>query len=334
MGTALKLCFYSIALYLSGVFAIFAPLPLLYLYCKKGRTPFYLAIAAAVLFLFVFYSVVLRSSYDIFLPQLFGYAARSEWGLASYGAVYYLAYAAIATLLGLAGEKDWSMRTVFARFAVAFFGFVALFSLLVYAFEGHSVLALIREEFHAVFAQLVELERERGTNSVEFDLLLAKKDSIVHSLSRVFVGIAFVWAWLVSLVNLGLARRLFTALPIFSKLKPFAEWRLPFYTVWLSIAAVAFLLLHLYWIKLDIGVDVASNLLVVLGVLYVVQGLSVVSFFIQKWTGGGLARLAIYAAIVIFFQVVGLILLAVGFFDMWIDSRRLEKENSHGSDLK
>jgi uncharacterized protein YybS (DUF2232 family) len=90
-------------------------------------------------------------------------------------------------------------------------------------------------------------------------------------------------------------------------------WRAPAYLVWPTIAS-GFLLLWDGGITSDIGLNVFRVLMAV----YAIQGLSVVSFFMDAWHVRGVFRIMLSIGLIFFMMP---LLLAVGFFDLWFDFR-------------
>jgi uncharacterized protein YybS (DUF2232 family) len=97
----------------------------------------------------------------------------------------------------------------------------------------------------------------------------------------------------------------------------FTHWRLPEQLVWSAIIAGA-----LYMIATD-GV-VGMTMIIALVVIYLFQGLSIMVFWLNKWSLPIVLRSAIYA--LVFLQSFGVIILAViGISDAWFDYRKLTK---------
>jgi uncharacterized protein YybS (DUF2232 family) len=70
----------------------------------------------------------------------------------------------------------------------------------------------------------------------------------------------------------------------------------------------------------------AANILIVLMVIYLFQGLSIILFFLNKYHLPSWIRVGVYFLIVI--QQFFLLLLALaGLFDQWLDFRKLRRES-------
>ncbi len=102
---------------------------------------------------------------------------------------------------------------------------------------------------------------------------------------------------------------------------PFAEWRLPGGLIWFLILSGFTLLVPVEQVAL-----LGRNLLAVLLPLYFLQGLAVVSSFLQRKAYPAAVKGLIYAMLVIF-NPLPLIITGVGVFDLWIDFRRPRKKD-------
>lgn len=296
----------SVLVYASGIFAIATPLPFLYLFLTGNRRFVLGAVAVGAL--------ILGTGYTL-LPHLLGQGG--VYGLLNYGA-----YAAIGVLLGVAHHHSWSIPKLFFYYGVLFIIAWVGFAVLVEFLEGRSLMSVIREQIQATLTQVIDLQK--NNDRADLDLLVARKDAIAGWMTRLTPGAAFAWSWLVCLANLALAKKWFARLALYPTLKPFAQWRLPFYSVWITIAAILVWVMHAVLVPVGFLMDISANLLLILAALYVLQGVAVTHFFMQKWALGPFARLGIYSAVLLFFQVLGFVLLSLGFFDMWLDSRRLD----------
>lgn len=134
-------------------------------------------------------------------------------------------------------------------------------------------------------------------------------------LPSLFFSMALFVSWLAMLTGNRLIRRL-------TGYQPWEEhtnWQLPDRLVWLFIGAAVLSLLPLGTIRL-IGI----NLLIALSLVYVLQGFSILSFFLHKWRTPLLLRFFVYGMML--FQSFGaMLLLGVGLADVWFDMRRLDK---------
>jgi len=102
---------------------------------------------------------------------------------------------------------------------------------------------------------------------------------------------------------------------------PFARWRLPVILIWVLIGSGFAMLAPLPWISLS-----GQNLLAVLLPLYFLQGLAVVSSFLQRKKIPPFLKGMIYLMVFIL-NPLPLIITGVGVFDLWVDFRRPRKKD-------
>ncbi|MBE0585461.1 MAG: DUF2232 domain-containing protein [Desulfofustis sp.] len=136
-------------------------------------------------------------------------------------------------------------------------------------------------------------------------------------LPSLFFSMALFISWLAMLTGNRLIRRL-------TGYQPWVEhtnWQLPDRLVWLFIGAALLSLLPFGPTRL-IGI----NLLIGLSLIYVLQGFSILSFFLHKWRTPLLLRFFVYGMML--FQSFGaMLLLAVGLADVWFNMRRLSNSD-------
>lgn len=114
--------------------------------------------------------------------------------------------------------------------------------------------------------------------------------------------------------------------------KPWPEiqyWQLPERLIWVFISSVILLLLF----PGEMSFTVGANILIVVGLLYCLQGFSIVVHFFNKWNLPRLVRFIFY--VMIFLQAPGqFILLVLGFLNTWIDFRKIKLTEQNDSPYK
>ena len=97
----------------------------------------------------------------------------------------------------------------------------------------------------------------------------------------------------------------------------FRFWTLPEKLVWLVIIAVSLIM-----VPMEPGRTIGLNMLLISGLLYCFQGLSILVFYFNKWNLPVFVRTILY--LILFFQSFGAVFLAViGIADVWVDIRKL-----------
>lgn len=104
-----------------------------------------------------------------------------------------------------------------------------------------------------------------------------------------------------------------------SSWQPFRQWQLPDKTIWFVIIAAGITIA-------DIPSRIAGiNLLIIGAVIYCIQGLSIFSFFINKWQLPRFFKTVLYITVI--FQSFGTaLLLTLGLSSVWIDYRNFGKK--------
>lgn len=164
---------------------------------------------------------------------------------------------------------------------------------------------------------------EMDVRDARIRLLIDSPERVHYVLMRILpamtVSALIFCAW----VNLLLARIVFPALHAgrtgFSQLN---RWKTPDRLVWAAIGC-ALLVLAAKGPVSFIGI----NGLIILMMIYLFQGLAVISFYFETRRVPMFLRIIIYTLLVIQ-QVLALVVAGLGFFDTWADFRRLGTESS------
>ncbi|MBN1615034.1 MAG: YybS family protein [Deltaproteobacteria bacterium] len=147
-----------------------------------------------------------------------------------------------------------------------------------------------------------------------------KAGQITRSMTYIFPGLVLVGAASTVWINLLAARMLFQIRDIpFPDFGDLAQWKAPEGLVWILIAAGGSLLLPLEWMKFT-----GLNILIVCFFVYLLQGLSIISFFFRRKGVPTGIRAVVYIFIVLQ-QYLVLPVILVGLFDLWIDFRKYIK---------
>jgi hypothetical protein len=141
-------------------------------------------------------------------------------------------------------------------------------------------------------------------------------------LIRVYPALITVTLIAMTSFNLSLARRFVVSPDSDLKFGDFRQFKNPEWLVWILIAAGFSLLAGNAIITTP-----ALNLLVVLAVLYFIQGLAVVSTIIARQSFAGILRLGLYMML-LFQPYIAAFVAALGIFDLWGDFRTPRKQEN------
>jgi uncharacterized protein YybS (DUF2232 family) len=165
--------------------------------------------------------------------------------------------------------------------------------------------------------------REMDVSEEKIDMLSQSLDGILYVMLRIIPAIMIVATLFVVWSNLLLARLVLRSkelfCPDFGRLN---QWKAPEHLVWVAIASGVLLLFGHPGIKM-LGI----NGLIVMMMIYFFQGIAVVSFYFEKKQFPKILRILLYSLIAIQ-QPLLLVVVALGFFDIWIDLRRTRKVES------
>ncbi len=148
----------------------------------------------------------------------------------------------------------------------------------------------------------------------------AYAESVRNALLKVYPSLMVVGSALVVWANAILSVRLFSSKGVtLSESEELALWKAPEYLVWGVIIAGFSLFLPVEGIRF-----VALNLLIVLGSVYLFQGMAILSYFLNRFRAPSWVKAVVYFFVAI--QQFFLMLLALaGLFDQWINFRRMGK---------
>lgn len=169
-----------------------------------------------------------------------------------------------------------------------------------------------------------EMYRSAGMQEESIRVLQESMESLAHTILQILPGIAACGLLLAGWLNLLAARVVFRARR--SILEPYYglnTWKAPEMLVWAAIAGIAMLLLPGTAVKI-----LGLNILLVLMVVYFFQGAAVMNYYLEKKSVPPSLRWLIYAFLAVQ-QFFLLVIVGLGFFDVWANFRRLE---AHAAD--
>jgi uncharacterized protein YybS (DUF2232 family) len=289
--------FISVFIPIIGFFgALIIPLPVLYYRLKLGRKN------------------------GIFIPLISGSVLYFVIGGISADALFFVELLLIGFLLGELIESNFSIEKtiLYATGAVLFSG---LLGLIVYGvLSGQGIYAIVSEyvtknlELTMVLYQSMGMSEE---NIRLIDRFLADIQPLIVQIIPAMVTASTLFvAWTNILIARPVLKRRSLSYPDFG---PLNMWKAPEYLVWGVIGCGLALFLPEPTIN-----TIGQNGLLILMTVYFFQGIAIVSFYFEKKRLPRFIRFFLYTLI----AVQHLILLAViglGFFDMWVNFRRLGK---------
>ena len=286
----------SIIIPIVGIFcSLLLPLPILYYRIKLGRT---ISALVPIIALVIIVIVMNTLPFDI---------------------VFVAVLLIIGFSLGeLLGSQISIEKTMLITGVLVFFG-GAFFMILFSAVSGHDLF----DDFSRSVAQnrefLLELYRNMGMPAENIPDFTRFLDEIQKMVIRILPALVITSTFFIIWINLLLGRTLLKSrqmqYPDYGRLN---LWQAPDYWVW-GVIGCGLLIL----IPADMTKTIGLNGLIALMMIYFFQGIAIVSFLFEKKQVPRFAKIMLYALLVL--QEVLLIVIAIGFIDVWANFRKLEK---------
>jgi len=277
---------------------VFAPLPILYYRAKYGSLQG-LAILGAALLIAGTLTKMSGTGMNPIILLLPGFLGFGLWEL-------------------LKRRLSLEKTVISAVSVLAGFGFLIL--LIRYLGTGETARHLIENYIAASLQEGIRSYTQLGISAEQIALIKETAGQITRIMTLIFPGLALVGAAFTVWINVLAAKMLFQIRDLpFPDLGDLAQWKAPERLVWALIAAGGSFFLPQEWIKFT-----GLNILIVCFFVYLLQGLSIVSFlFKRKGIPSGI-RAMLYILLVLQ-QYLLLPVIFVGLFDLWIDFRKYIK---------
>jgi hypothetical protein len=184
---------------------------------------------------------------------------------------------------------------------------------------NQDVMALVSGYVATNLKLSLELYKGIGIPQETIDTIAASLDQIQYVLVRILPSMAAASVLFVAWTNLIAARPIMQRRGLFyPDFGPLNHWRSPEPMVWGVIGCGLIMFLPNTGVRL-IGV----NGLLVLLTIYFIQGIAIVSFYFEKKNLPRVVRVLLYTMIA-FQQLLLLIVIGIGLFDMWINFRKID----------
>jgi uncharacterized protein YybS (DUF2232 family) len=241
------------------------------------------------------------------LALLFG-SLQSSIFLAEYGVM--------ALVLAEAIRRQWSVeRTILASTAVPSMASGALIAALIWSVDLN--LGAVKQHFHEDLGQALRPLLSEG-GGLSDEALQAYVQEAFGTVMRLLPALLVLSTAAGALLNYGVVRIMWRRLggqPSLPEMK-LAQWKAPEVCVWVLIASGIGSFVPLPGIQI-----VGLNVLFLVSLVYLVQGLGVIVFYLQRASVPPILRSLAYIVLVI--QPLFLLgVAAFGLFDLWSDFRR------------
>lgn len=281
-----------------GIFSgVFAPFPVAYNRLLHGRT--------------ASFTVLIGTTTAI--TALFGFFAGSLY-IAVCGVIGLLMPELL--LRGSTGSRSIFL-TSFVNVLLLFFAFYFYSSV-----SGVDLKGVITTELSDSMKQAVSIYEKTGVKGEELDLLKRTMTTGVELFSKLYPALITVFFVSVAAFNLALIKKSALRFNITLSIGEFTSFKNHELLVWLLIA-VGFVML----LPLSIITTPALNILVLLSMLYFIQGMAVLTTLVSKNSISAFVRIIFYAMLVIQPYLMALVA-GIGLFDLWADFRTPKKQEN------
>lgn len=333
LGAGAAFCLYlsiSLVPFLGIFLSSFTPVPIIYLYIRRGRTGGLAAAALAALGIVLLYMATDRQP----------------------GIVVFMEYVILALIMGEGFKWRLSAGKIVGGASGAVIGLAILVVTFAGIGRGEGPSAFVRnivDEQIQITVQVYESllsqdspqplsespadQPDSGTPAVESELgkriavpktagglNRSEMDALVKALVAIFPGLMIMGTILIAWANFMIVRMLLLrTASLAPELVDLKTWKAPEKLVWAAIACGFALFFTQGWLRV-----VSLNALMVIGLVYFMQGLCITAYWLNEKGAPPFVRAMIYTFIALQ-QYLALIIAGVGLFDMWLDFRKLGK---------
>ena len=294
-----SLFFFLVALtpFLGAIVIIFIPLPVLY-YLKDSRVKG-AAILAPSLALSLIFLAFVNAYANVLLIALL---------------------AATGVMVSESLRRNYSLEKTISSTVAAIFCLVAVAIIHQSYYRDVAPWQLVETYIQKQILYSAQVYAKLNIATEQINMIKENVTEVANSITLILPSLFLVTVSFIVWINLLAARFLFKKLALpgmdFGDL---SFWKAPDKMVWYLIAAGAMVLL-----SDERTVFVGWNMLVVMMFVYLLAGLAIVSFFLKKSPLPTGFRYLIYF-LIFAQQIVTLLVVAAGLFDLWADFRKLNK---------
>jgi uncharacterized protein YybS (DUF2232 family) len=298
VGIAATLLFFLTVIMIPvfGILAgIFTPLPTLLVYYRWG------------------------SPWAFWVPggtAIFGYVLLAYLNQ-SQSLPYLIEMLMLGLLLGLGMRRNWSLERTVSIASLLVFAIGTLVFWFNYG-GGHEGSGMqVEKDLSDAITLILQ---HYGPATTDTQMVAEAVQKMLPILVKLLPGAALSSILMACWLNLLVAKRYcrLHQLPM-PAWQEWSLWKAPDFLIWVVIGGGLALLLPLGFFKVP-----GLNAMMVAGIIYLFQGLAIVSFYFERWKLPRIFRAILYGIILIqqFFTLGAMLM---GLFDMWIDFRRLSR---------
>jgi len=304
-GIGITILLFAVSIYLPlvGFFcAVFIPLPMIFYRSKLGRKVGALIPAMAVM---VMLTIMGRVSIDL---------------------LFFVELLLLGFVLGEFFELDLSLEKTIG-YAVLIVLAMGVICLLFYSnLTSFGITALVTDYVSKNLELSLGLYKSMGMSEENIQLISSSLQSIQYVLIRILPALAIMATLFVSWTSILISKHLLMRKGLFyPDFGALTHWKAPEFLVWGVIACGLLLLFPERGLKMF-----GLNGLLVLMTLFFFEGIAIVAFFFEKKRFPNVLRFFLYSLIALQ-QILLLLVIGLGFFDVWLNFRKLETNKNEQS---
>jgi uncharacterized protein YybS (DUF2232 family) len=268
----------------------------------------------------LFYRSKLGRGYGIIIPLITVLAISSIIGGIPVGLAYFIGLLVLGFVLSEYLEKDLSLeRTVlYTVGTVILTGIV--FLIFYNNIYGGDIIASVTKSVTKSYELTLALYESIGIADDKIQTFSNYQESFIYYTVRIIPALIVSLTLFITWISLLFARPILRNRKLFfPEFGALNLWKAPESLVWAVIICGLVLLLPDKIFKVT-----GLNGLIVLFIIYFFQGVSIISFYLDKKHYPAFHRLLLYVLCLAFIpQLVAVIIISLGFFDTWLDFRKL-----------
>jgi len=212
-------------------------------------------------------------------------------------------------LRGVSGSRAifWTTAANLLIFSVGFIAYGAV--------SGVNLQQLISVEISGSLKQAATIYEKGGVTGEELELIKSSMNTAADMLQRLYPAIATSMLAVIAACNLVLLKKTTAKTTVNVAIGNFSNFRNPDLLVWILITD-GFLLL----LPASAAITPALNILLLIIMLYIFQGMAVITALITKHSIPVFVRVILYAILIIQPYLLALVA-SIGLFDLWVDFR-------------
>lgn len=238
------------------------------------------------------------------------------------GLLYLLQSGVIALLMPELLVRGYNASRTIAWTTAANLTIFALAALVFSAVSGQNIHQLAVNEINTSITQAISIYEKAGIKGDELVLLKQSMTTAANQIKRIYPALTTLLLMTMAGCNLALIKRFAVQMGADLKIGDFNEFRNHELLIWLLIAA-GFAQLA----ATPIITTPAMNVLVIVTLLYFLQGLAAISAIIARQPFAGVMRVMLYLML-LFQPYLAALIAAFGIFDLWGDFRTPRKQEN------